>query len=143
MIDGFHVAQGSTVYVDSNIFIYQFEDMPGYADRVEAQFAQISRDGGKLVTSELTLAECSYKPAAENNAKLVAAYEEFFERGGEVQLVPLTGEVAKRAAQNGGSWGLKLLDAIHYVSALEGGCNVLLTADRKFKSGPTLRVMHI
>lgn len=132
-----------TVYVDANIFIYLIEDAPGKADLVARAFEKIANQGGSVVTSELTVAECCYKPAREKNAPLLSAYERLFERSGDVRLVPLTGATAKTAALLGAGLGLKLFDAIHYVSALEARCAVLLTSDNRFKSGSGLTVVRI
>jgi predicted nucleic acid-binding protein len=137
------IAQGSAVYVDSNIFIYYVEELPGYLEKCSAMFSNLDEHGARILTSELTIAECLYRPARDANAGLIGVYEEFFGSTGDIHLIPLTGVIAKRAANSGGRLGLKLLDAMHYESALEAGCNVLLTADRKFKSSPTLRVLHI
>lgn len=131
------------VYVDANIFIYLVEDTPGKAERVMRALEKIAKQGGSVVTSELTVAECCYKPAREKNAPLLAAYEHLFERSGDVRLVPLTGAAARTAALLGAGLGLKLFDAIHYVSALEARCAALLTGDSRFKSGPGLTVVRI
>ena len=135
------LTSGNKVYVDSNMFIYQFENIVGFAERVALRFSEVAKQGGRLLTSELTVAECCYKPASDNNALLLSAYEEFFEQSGEVELVSLSGGVVKRAALVGASVGLKLLDAIHYVSALDVGCTYFLTGDKAFKSDPQLRVI--
>ncbi len=131
------------VYVDSNIFIYLFEDAAERADRAEKLFVQMALAGGNIVTSELTQAECSYKPARDKDTVLIAMYDEFFERSGNVALVALTGAIVKEAAILGGGLGLKLLGAIHYASAVKAGCKILISGDRQFKSGPGLAVIHI
>ena len=38
---------------------------------------------------------------------------------------------------------LKLVNAIHFVSALEAKCDVFVTADTKFKSSAAMRVVRI
>lgn len=131
------------VYVDTNIFVYLTEDTPGKAESVARAFETASKQGSLIFTSELTVAECCYKPARDRNALLLSVYEHLFEKSGDVRLVPLTGAVAKNAALIGAGLGLKLLDAIHYVSAIEARCEALLTADSRFKSAPGLSVVLI
>jgi predicted nucleic acid-binding protein len=143
MTDVPDLAFGSKIYVDSNMFIYLFEKLEGFTERVVLRFSEVEKHGGRLLTSELTVAECCYKPAGDDNALLLSAYEEFFEQSGEVELISLSGSVAKRAALVGASVGLKLLDAIHYVSALDSGCTHFLTGDKAFKSSAGLRVVQL
>lgn len=137
------IAAGSAVYVDSNLVIYFLEKVPVFFERSQAAFSALAQREAQILTSELTLAECLYLPCRGGHAGLVAVYEKFFSTAGDIRLLALNGGVAKRAAQNGGGWGLKLLDAIHYVSALDAGCDVFLTADQKFKSTSQMRVVHI
>ena len=70
------------------------------------------------------------------------AYARLFDSG-EIEITPLDGGLAKRAAVNGGQLGLKLIDAIHYMSALEWACDIFLTSDSAFKSGPMTEVIMI
>jgi predicted nucleic acid-binding protein len=143
MTDGPDFASGSKVYVDSNMFIYQFEKLEGFGERVALRFSEVEKQGGRLFTSELTVAECCYKPAGDDNALLLSAYQDFFEQSGEVELVSLSGNLVKRAALVGATVGLKLLDAIHYVSALEAGCRHFLTGDKAFTSSAELQVVQL
>ena len=143
MTDFSDLVAGSKVYVDSNMFIYQFEKLDGFAERAAMRFSKVEIQGGRLVTSELTIAECCYKPAGDGNGLLLSAYQDFFEECGEVELVLLSGSMVKRAALVGASLGLKLLDAIHYVSALDAGCTHFLTGDKAFKSSSELRMVQL
>jgi predicted nucleic acid-binding protein len=143
MTEAENFEQGNAVYVDSNVFIYHFEDQSSFSKRVSSQFANIADAGGVLVTSELTIAECCYKPAGDGNTELTAVYEAFFEESGEVRLIALSGSLVKRAALTGARAGLKLLDAIHFVSARDAGCTHFLTADKAFKSSAGLRVVQL
>jgi predicted nucleic acid-binding protein len=137
------IAAGAAVYVDTNIFIYFIEATPGLYERAAAAFTQLAEKTARVVTSELTVAECLYLPARDANRELIAVYDRLFDTTGDVTLLSLTGILARRAAINGGAMGLKLMDAIHYQSALEAGCSHFLTADSRFKSGPSLRVKLI
>ncbi len=131
------------VYVDSNIFIYFVEGEDRLFAKANAFFAHIDIVGARLATSEMTLAECLYKPNFDQNALLIETYENLLESNDEVLKIELSGRLAKQAAIIGGRIGLKLMDAIHYVSALESGCDFLVTADTQFRSGPALTVLGI
>ncbi len=137
------IAAGEAVYVDTNVFIYFIEATPVLFERAASAFTRLAQTGARLLTSELTVAECLYQPARDGNGKLVKVYEDLFETPGDVTLLPLTGELARRAAMAGGGIGLKLADAIHYLSAVEAGCSVFLTGDGQFRSGPHMRVVKV
>ena len=132
----------SRVYVDTNIWIYFIESHPAFVEKVRRLFAAVQEAGAQLVTSELAIAECLYKPARDANAAALSAYARLFDSG-EIEITPLDGGLAKRAAVNGGQLGLKLIDAIHYMSALEWACDIFLTSDSAFKSGPMTEVIRI
>ena len=137
------ISRESRVYVDSNIFIYFVELNTEYFEKAEEFFEHIDSVGARLFTNEYTLAECIYQPSREGNFSLVEKYELLFEKEDEVQLLNLDGAIAKRAAFVGGNLGLKLADAIHFVSALEAGCDFFVTADAAFKSGPAMKVLRL
>ena len=132
----------SRIYVDANIWIYFIEANPAFVEKVRRLFAAVQEAGAQLVTSELAIAECLYKPARDANAAALSAYARLFDSG-EIEITPLDGGLAKRAAVNGGQLGLKLIDAIHYMSALEWACDFLFTSDSAFKSGPMTEVIRI
>ena len=137
------IASSSVVYIDTNIFVYFVEATPNFFQQVKELFEHVATTGARLVTSEITLAECIYRPSQDHDAPLASVYEMLFEQSGEIDLVPLDGAIAKRAAAVGGSLGLKLIDAIHYMSALEAGCDFFVTSDSAFKSGPKMEVLRL
>lgn len=129
-------------YVDTNIWIYFLEGHPDFAPRVRALFLAAQSSRARLCTSEITLAECLLKPARQQDMKKIEAYETLF-RDAAVEMLPLDGGLARRAALAGGALGLKLIDAIHYVSAREAGCRHFLTGDGRFKSTPSMTVVGL
>lgn len=133
----------SSVYVDTNIFIYFIEATPRHFERARALLTHIDRVGARLVTCELTVAECLYKPHRDGDTELVRIYERLFAADGGIDIAPLDGSLARRAARYGGELGLKLIDAIHYIAALEAGCDVFVTGDARFRSGPHMSVLGI
>jgi predicted nucleic acid-binding protein len=130
---------GSRIYVDSNIWIYFIEGNPDFAQAVRTLFQAADAAGARLATNEIAVAECLYKPSTEGNAPLLDIYERLF-GSGEIDILLLDGTLAKQAALHGGQLGLKLIDAIHYLSALNHGCNWFITSDARFKSGPDMKV---
>ena len=131
------------LYADSNVFIYLIEASPDFFVLAKRVFDHIDTVGARLLTNELTLAECIYKPSREDNSVLVSKYEAFLKPGDEIEIIGLDGALARRAAKAGGKLGLKLTDAIHYLSAFETGCQYFVTADTRVRSSPGLEVLNI
>ena len=132
----------SRIYVDTNIWIYFLEGHPTFAPKVRALFVAADTSSCLLSTSEMTIAECLVKPARDGDGRKIAAYDALFGNGA-IEILPLDGALARRAAICSGALGLKLLDAIHYVSAREAECRYFLTADGRFKSGAEMTVIGI
>jgi predicted nucleic acid-binding protein len=132
----------SRIYVDTNIWIYYIEAKPDLWPKVDAFFAKAEAARAALVTNEIAVAECLVKPSRQGDRQIVDLYEAFF-AGSEIEIAALNGGLARRAALATGALGLKLIDAIHYLSALEADCNYLLTGDGRFKSGPRLKVISV
>ena len=141
------LSQSGTRYVTTRLFcllfIYFIETTPGFHPLVKNMFGQMAESGASAVTSQLTLAECIYQPSRNEDQELVLLYESLLESSGDVEMLALDGALMKRAALNGGTLGLKLLDAIHFISALEAGCDFFVTADSAFKSGPAMKVLRL
>jgi predicted nucleic acid-binding protein len=137
------ISATSRVYIDSNIFIYLIEAVPDFFAEVEAIFALLHTVGARVMTNEITVSECIYKPHKTDDFALVKIYEELFADDGDIQLQPLSGELANRAAAIAENLGLKLIDAIHYLSALEANCDYFITSDMAFRSGRKMTVIHI
>jgi predicted nucleic acid-binding protein len=130
------------IYVDTNIWIYYIESHPTFREKIDEIFERADVSGATLVTGEIAIAECLVRPSRQGETAIIQLYEDFFEESG-VEFVKLDGALARRAALASGVLGLKLIDAIHYISARESGCTHILTRDGKFKSGPNLVVVGL
>lgn len=131
---------GDRIYVDSNAFIYVVENYQPFAESLRAFFAQCAAKRAVLVTSELTIAECLYRPFRERHAAFIRDYDDLF-ASDDVEIVELRGQVARYGAEIGGALRLKLLDAIHYASALQAGCSTFVSYDLQYRSRPGLRLL--
>lgn len=134
--------QSTRVYIDTNIWIYYIEAHPIFYEKIDGIFEKADLAGATLVTSEIAVTECLVRPSRQGEAKTIQLYDAFFEESG-VEFVKLDGGLARRAALATGALGLKLIDAIHYVSAREAGCNFILTRDGKFKSDAEIVVVGL
>lgn len=128
------------VYVDTNMFIAWVERPRRDTQDLQSMFQRLALSGATLFTSEMTVAECLYGATKQGNAAATSAYEKLF-ASGDVAVVSLGSGVTARAAQSSADLGLKLIDCIHYVTALEQGCDYFFSADKRFKSDEIMQVI--
>lgn len=137
------IASARRIYADSNTLIYLVEGSPEFLPVVERFFRYAGDNGIPLVTSEITIAECLHGAHKAGSEALAAEYLEIFQDIDIFSLVPVERDILERAARIGAEQKLKLIDAIHVTSAIETGCDVLVTNDKGIRSTPDLRVVQL
>jgi predicted nucleic acid-binding protein len=131
---------GRRIYLDTNIIVYAVEEPVPLTKGQAALFDAIDDGSIQAFTSELALAECLVHPLAANDTRLASAYERFLGSETELELVPLDRHILIAAAHFRALTKMKLPDAIHVASAMSRGATVFLTADRRIKAPPELRI---
>ena len=113
--------RGQRVYIDTNIFIYFLERHESYFDSV-LPFFQLFNDGVSLAyTGDAVVAETLYKPYQINDALRVSEFKEFFNNDEFITVLPHTKKVFELAAELAPTRGMKLIDALHYATAVIAG----------------------
>ena len=125
----------SLVYIDANPFIYFIEGEASLAVAIRELFAMFAARPGLAVTSELTLAEVLPKAAVPFRR----AYLDLIIWSGASELRPVTRSVLVETAAyrraslvrnaDGSQSMVKLPDAIHAVTVIQGGCRRILSND--------------
>jgi predicted nucleic acid-binding protein len=136
------IPRAARIYVDTNLWIYHVQAVPIWVDRVGSFLDAAALAEATLLTSQFSWAECIAKPARDNDRLAMSAFDDFFQAG-DIELLPVDGDLAIRASRQGGSIGLKLADAIHFISALHHNCTHFATSDRRFRSGAELEMLLI
>jgi predicted nucleic acid-binding protein len=77
--------------------------------------------------------ETLVKPVQSSDKLLEAAFRELLTDSQEVQLVPITLPVLEQAIHLRATTRLKTPDAIHAATALQHGCELLVTNDPVFR----------
>ena len=130
------------VYIDSNIFIYAFESYPEFADCVDILRGLVD-DEFEGVTSEIAFIEILPKPIHGGRADLADAYLNTMVGAAGLMLVPVGRDVILRAVTLRAAARLNSLDAIHIATALDTGCDVLLTGDLRLRTPPQLEAIYL
>ena len=131
---------GQRIYLDTNIIVYAVEEPVPLTKGQAALFDAIDEGSVHAFTSELALAECLVHPFAINDTSLASAYERFLGGETELELVPLDRHILIAAAHIRALTKTKLPDAIHVASAMSMGATIFLTADRRIKGPPEIRI---
>jgi predicted nucleic acid-binding protein len=96
-----------------------------------------------LVTSALTLIELLVVPYRAGNQQLAGQYEALLTRSRGLQMVDLSRDVLRGAAQLRAVTGARTLDAIQLAAALSSGCRTFVTNDRRLPAIPGLKLIQL
>ena len=131
------------VAVDTAPFIYFVEADLRYSPVVESLFQLAARGTGQLVTSTLTLMELLVVPYRAGNQQLAGQYQALLTRSRGLQLVDLSRDVLRGAAQLRAVTGARTPDAIQLAAALTSGCRTFVTNDRRLPAIPGLKLIQL
>lgn len=121
--------RGKRVTLDTMIFIYAFEAHPIYLSFVKPLFSEVEKGKIKAVTSTITLTECLVQPFRIKDMELVAHYKNLFHNLPHLSVIPVTEEIAEKAAWLRAQYQLKTPDAIQLATAFVSDSHVFLTND--------------
>jgi predicted nucleic acid-binding protein len=133
----------SRLYLDSNALIYFVERADASQAKIGDAIAWAVRAGAPIVISEVGVAECLYGAYKLQSAALEARYVEIFDEITLFEIAPVDGERLRAAAKLGAQKGLKLVDALHFLAALENQCDVFITNDARFRSSHGVEVVQV
>ena len=127
------------VYLDTNIVIYMVEQVAELGAAAEMCVDGLRAEGAEFVVSRLVRMECLVGPLRKGAPDMVAAFDAFF-CSPAVRFVEVTPAALDRAAGIRAQYRFNTPDAIHLASALESGCDALLTNDPRLSSCGELAV---
>jgi predicted nucleic acid-binding protein len=127
------------VYLDSPIVIYAVEGLSPFQARAQARLLGLQAAGDHLAVSGLTELECYVRPLRLGLATTQAHFDRFFANPQLVQLLPPT-TAYRRAARIRARWNFGLADSLHLATAIEAGCDRILTNDLQLQTFPDIAV---
>jgi predicted nucleic acid-binding protein len=126
--------ESQKVGLDTMIFIYAFEEHPGYLPLLKHFFSVLEKGQIEAVTSTISITECLVQPYRKKDFALAARYMVLFRNFPHLSIIPITDDVAERAAFLRAHYNLKTPDAIQVATALISGCRAFLTNDENLTS---------
>jgi len=135
--------QGQLVYIDTNIFIYFLERHERYFDTVSSFFQLFNNGLSMAYTGDAVVAETLYKAYQVDDVVRVRNFKAFFDDDEFITVLPHNTKAFELAAELSPKRGMKLIDALHYATALIAGCNFILTNDAAFSSKGEVEVIYL
>lgn len=135
--------RGHRVYIDANYFIYFLTRHPDGFDAAAAVLHAC--DAGEIIgmTGDAVVAELLVKPYRDDDTAGATGIRQLFAREHFVQRLSHDAASFELAAEIRGKQGGKLIDALHYATALRGGCRFFLSNDHGFKSTDRMTVLQL
>jgi predicted nucleic acid-binding protein len=131
------------VYFDTNTLIYLIEKTPVYIDKVTRIISELDELECRAFTSELTLAECLVKPFAEDDVRSQEIYISSIKTSAFLTVKPVSKKILIEASRLRSIYKNKLPDSIHLATALENGCDIFVSNDKKIKAGDGINALII
>ena len=110
--------QRERIGLDTNVFIYFLENHPRYGSWCASLFDRIERGHNPAVTSTVTLLELLVQPYREQKEELVQKIFALTSTYPKLEWVPVTTDVADRAAELRARYRLSTPDAIQLSTAI-------------------------
>jgi predicted nucleic acid-binding protein len=122
---------GKRTYIDANLFIYFFAATPRY-ERVATALMKAARERQFFaVTGKAVVAEVMVHPYRDGNPEVIARFHAFFAQD-FLSVVDHPSQLYDTAALFAGTRRMKLIDALHYATALHVGCEAIVSNDHRF-----------
>jgi predicted nucleic acid-binding protein len=129
------------VALDTMIFIYAFEEYPIYQAILRSFFRALENGELHAVTNTLTITECLVQPYRKKNFALSAQYLVLFRNFPNLSIIPLTDDIAERAAFLRAQYNLRTPDAVQLATAFVSGCHAFLTNDDRVLAAEGIRIL--
>ncbi len=135
------LTEGSLVYLDTCILIYLVEGYPPLQDVLRKLWNETKEEAIGTLTSQLSILETLVLPVREKDEGLVKRYEALYSTS---RIVYASISILRHAAHlRARHPSLRTPDAIHLATALEQGCHVFLTHDKRMPSVGNLHIVAL
>lgn len=119
--------------LDTSIFIYHFEANPQYLPLTQEILHHVEAGQCGGVVSTVTLMELTVHPWRINRADIARQYEVLLVNFPNLQVVDVSREIARQAAQLRATYNVRPADAIQVATAMVSQGTVWVSNDKKLK----------
>jgi predicted nucleic acid-binding protein len=121
------------IALDTNLFIYVFEQHPEFGEKAKAILEDIENGFISAVASSVSLTEILVKPIREGNLTLEKQYKLLFSHFPNLYILPIDNVVAERAAYLRGKYNIRTPDALIVATALVANADLFITNDQRLE----------
>ncbi len=131
------------IFIDTSPFIYLVEGNPAFADRVKTYILNAVANDDYLVTSVITIMEYGVMPTRKGKETLIHDFDRFIQLL-NIPVVIIDRSTAEFAYKLRAKYDfLKGMDALQISVAIETGCALFITNDKKLKNITEIQVLII
>lgn len=128
------IEENSLVLLDTNCFIYFFEDNETYAQKLEDIFNNIQEGKNKAIMSVLSLMEILVLPKKQGNVFLENRYKLMLTNYPNLKIIDVDFNIADTAAMLRAKYSIKAPDSIIIATALQTKARYVITNDIRLKN---------
>jgi predicted nucleic acid-binding protein len=121
----------SLLGVDTSVFIYQVEAHPRYLSVSQTVLQTIQAGHVEAITSVMTLTELTVHPWRKQQAIIAQEYEALLVHFPHLQVLDVTRDIGRRAAQLRAHYNLRPADALQVATTIQHGGTAFVTNDRQ------------
>lgn len=129
-----------SVALDSNIFIYLFQEDPEFIEKVRKLFKLISERDISILTSIISVSEALSYPSPD---EVLEGIKSSFYSLPKLRILDVDRKIAFRTADIRRQYKFRTPDAIQLATALEAKAQVFITNDSKLKSFKEVKVLTL
>ena len=134
MVTSILLSDSKTIALDTNLFIYVFEQHPEFGEKAKAILEYIENGYVTAVASTVSLTEILVKPIREGNLTLEKQYKLLFSHFPNLTILPIDNVVAERAAYLRGKYNIKTPGALIVATALVANADLFITNDQRLET---------
>jgi predicted nucleic acid-binding protein len=127
------LSDSKIIALDTNLFIYVFEQNPEFGEKAKAALEHIENGFVVGIASSVSLTEILVKPIREGNLTLEKQYKLLFSHFPNLTILPIDNVVAEQAAYLRGKYNIKTPDALIVATALVANADLFITNDQRLE----------
>lgn len=131
------------IAIDTNLFIYAFEQHPSYGETVKEILEIVEEGEVQAIVSVITLTEILTKPIRDGDEALEKRFRILFSHFPNLFVEPVSVEVSEQAAYLRGKYHLKTPDALILATAITSGADLFITNDHRLSNVKEIRTMTV
>lgn len=125
---------GKSILLDTNCFIYYFEDNPSYSSILEEVFIGIQNGKNEAFMSIMSFMEILVKPKQENNVFIEKRYKLMLTNYPNLSIINIEYQIADIASRLRANYSIKTPDAIILATGIAMNVDYFITNDVRLKN---------